>query len=276
MQRATATLRRLGRGTWPDTTILRGRGTHYAAHDPAGGASLKSVVSGTTTWSANGRSFVLSAGMHLLLGAGEYTVEIDTPGTETGTLCIFFEQGFLDDVASRFDEDIAAREWHECIESWEPRVWPLLQQLDQRGASEELLVAIGESVVGQHRGAASRIAGVRTSTREELYRRVLRGRDYLLSSIAEAVTMKDAAHAAALSPYHFHRAFRDAFGAPPHRYLAGKRLERAAHLLRTTKRPATEICAESGFESVPSFTNAFRRRYGRPPQAWRRIATVPS
>ena len=256
--------------------MLRGRGMHYAAHDPAGGVSLKSVTSGTTTWSAGGRRFVLSAGMHLLLGEGEYSVEIDTPRTETGTLCIFFERGFLDDVASRFDEEIAPREWHECIEHRHARVWPLLQQLEGRGASEELVVAIGEALVVQHRGVAAGINGVRKSTRDELYRRVLRGRDFLLSSISDAVTMKEAASAAAMSPYHFHRAFREAFGAPPHRWLAAQRLERAAHLLRTTRRPAIEIAAESGFESVPSFTTAFRRRFGRPPQAWRTFATVPS
>lgn len=271
--RATATVRRLGSGMWPATRVLRGRGTHYAAHDPAGAVSLKSVLGGTAAWSAGGRRFILSAGMHLLLGPGEYSVEIDSPAVETGTLCIFFEPGFLDGIAApALDADAPRLEWDECIEPWNARVWPLLLDLDAHGPSEERVVAIGESLVAQHAGARRAISALRAaraSTRAEMYRRVLRGRDFLLSSLSARVSMKDAARAAAMSPYHFHRAFRDAFGAPPHRYLAAQRLARAAHLLRTTSRGVTEVAAEAGFESVPSFTHAFRRRFGAPPAAWR-------
>src|SRR5687768_10957538 len=102
MTRATAILRRVAAGMWPETRLLRGSGTYYAAHDPAGAASLKAVLSGTTVWTTAGRQFVLTDRMHIVLNPGEYTVEIDSPGVETNTLCIFFEPGLLADVHRTF------------------------------------------------------------------------------------------------------------------------------------------------------------------------------
>lgn len=256
---ATAVLERTSSGMWPDTTVLRGCGRSYFAAGPADAVSLKAVTAGSATWSAHGRRFVLSERMHLLLNAGEYSVEIDTPAEDTRTLCIFFERGFLDDVASRFDDEARPREWQESIEPWSARVWPLLSQLATAPAAESLVVSIAEALVPAAPGP-----------RDEVRRRVLRGRDFLLSSLSARVVLQDAAREACMSPYHFHRAFRDIFGAPPHRWLLARRLERAAHLLRTTNRPATEIALDCGFESVPSFTHAFRKRFGAPPAAWRR------
>ena len=255
---ATAVIEHPSSGMWPRTAVLRGRGREYFASGPAEAPSLKAVTAGTATWSAHGRRFVLSERMHLLLDAGEYSVEIDTPCEETETLCIFFEPGFLDDVGSRFDDEPRPREWREHIEPWDVRVWPLLSRLATSPASESLIVSIAEALVPATPGP-----------REEMRRRVLRGRDFLLSSLSRRVVLQDAARAADLSPYHFHRAFRETFGAPPHRWLVEKRLERAAHLLRTTRRHAHEIALDCGFESVPSFTHAFRRKFGTPTARWR-------
>jgi AraC-like DNA-binding protein len=77
------------------------------------------------------------------------------------------------------------------------------------------------------------------------------------------------AQAARLSPAHFSREFRQAFGEPPHRYLLTRRLERAAALLRHTDRQVTHICFLVGLTSVGSFTTSFSRMYGMSPTAYR-------
>ena len=75
--------------------------------------------------------------------------------------------------------------------------------------------------------------------------------------------------AARLSPAHFSREFRRAFGETPHQYLLTRRLERAAALLRNTDRSVAEICARVGLQSVGSFTTSFKRTYGVTPTAYR-------
>ncbi len=75
---------------------------------------------------------------------------------------------------------------------------------------------------------------------------------------------------ARLSPYHFHRAFKRAFGETPMRRLQGRRLLAAQKLLVTTDKPVTSVCLEAGFESLGSFSWLFRKRFGASPREFRR------
>jgi AraC-like DNA-binding protein len=74
---------------------------------------------------------------------------------------------------------------------------------------------------------------------------------------------------ACLSPYHFHRLFREVFGETPNKYLQRRRLANARQLLRSTDRTITEICLEIGFDSMTSFSALFRRIYGCSPRQYR-------
>ena len=109
--------------------------------------------------------------------------------------------------------------------------------------------------------SANRPAGVR---------HLLRAKDLVDRRYFEDLRVADLAREAAMSPAHFSREFRRAFGEPPHRYLLTRRLERAAALLRDTDRPVTEICFAVGLSSVGSFTTSFRRHFGSPPAEYRR------
>jgi AraC-like DNA-binding protein len=100
-------------------------------------------------------------------------------------------------------------------------------------------------------------------------RHLLRARDLVDARYAEALSVDDLARAAGLSRAHFSRAFRRAFGEPPHAYLLTRRLERAAALLRSTDRSVAEICFDVGLRSVGSFTTSFTRAYGIAPTAYR-------
>jgi AraC-like DNA-binding protein len=101
------------------------------------------------------------------------------------------------------------------------------------------------------------------------HRHLVRARDLADRRYAEPLDVARLAAAAGLSPAHFSREFRRAFGEAPHRYLLTRRLERAATLLRTTDRSVAEICVDVGLASVGSFTTSFTRAYGRPPAAYR-------
>jgi AraC-like DNA-binding protein len=105
-------------------------------------------------------------------------------------------------------------------------------------------------------------------------RHLLRAKDLADARYAEPLGVEDLANAAGLSPAHFSREFRAAFGESPHGYLLTRRLERAAALLLTTDRSVAEICFEVGLSSVGSFTTSFKRTYGLSPSAYR--AAYPS
>jgi AraC-like DNA-binding protein len=100
-------------------------------------------------------------------------------------------------------------------------------------------------------------------------RHLLRAKDLIDARYREPLDVPTLARAARLSPAHFSREFRKAFGETPHQYLLTRRLERAAALLRNTDRSISGICFDVGLRSVGSFTTSFGRTYGLSPAAYR-------
>ena len=100
-------------------------------------------------------------------------------------------------------------------------------------------------------------------------RRLLRARDAMDRSYADALDVEALADSVFLSRAHFIRSFREAFGETPHRYLQRRRLERAMALLRDTDRPVTEVCLDVGFSSLGSFSRTFREVIGISPSGYR-------
>lgn len=98
-------------------------------------------------------------------------------------------------------------------------------------------------------------------------------KDMIDANLDGELRLSDLAAACGLSVHHFARAFRKSTTLPPHRWLLRRRIERAQHLLLTTRRPVAEIALDSGFHDQSHFTNSFTRQVGAPPAAWRRSRT---
>jgi AraC-like DNA-binding protein len=100
-------------------------------------------------------------------------------------------------------------------------------------------------------------------------RHLLRAKDLADARYREPLDVAALARAARLSPAHFSREFKQAFGESPHQYLLNRRLERAAALLRSTDRSVADVCLTVGLRSVGSFTTSFGRMFGMSPTAYR-------
>ncbi len=99
----------------------------------------------------------------------------------------------------------------------------------------------------------------------ELLRRLLRARDRMDGASHEDWPVARLAEVSSVSEAHFSRAFRLAFGVPPHRYLLTRRIERAVTLLRETDAPITEIAFQTGWASLGTFGRIFRDITGESP-----------
>lgn len=96
--------------------------------------------------------------------------------------------------------------------------------------------------------------------------RVLR---QLVARLDDSADLAELARLANLSPFHFHRIFRGMVGETALELLRRLRLERAAHALRTSELPITQLAFAAGFETHEAFTRAFRAAYGEPPSSFR-------
>jgi AraC family transcriptional regulator len=93
---------------------------------------------------------------------------------------------------------------------------------------------------------------------------------FIEEHLSEPIALATLAQLTQLSPYHFCRAFKQSFGAPPHRYHATRRIERAKTLLAKRSLSVTEIGLELGFCETSSFCSAFRKSTGESPTSYRR------
>lgn len=89
--------------------------------------------------------------------------------------------------------------------------------------------------------------------------------------IADDLGAARLARVAAWSEQHFHRVFREVVGESVHGYVRRTRIEHAANQLTFDRgTPILEIAQKCGFQSLSSFSKAFRSVFGTSPGRWRR------
>lgn len=84
-------------------------------------------------------------------------------------------------------------------------------------------------------------------------------------------SVDELAREVAMSRSAFAERFASLMGEPPMQYLARWRLALAAQELRSDDEAITRIAQRSGYESDAAFSRAFKREFGMPPAAWRKV-----
>ena len=95
-----------------------------------------------------------------------------------------------------------------------------------------------------------------------------RARDLMDRDYAEPLDVPAMARAALMSPAHFSRKFRAAYGETPYAYLMTRRIERAKAFLRQGM-SVTDACVAVGCTSLGSFSSRFTEIVGETPSQYR-------
>lgn len=274
-----------------DNVLLHASARRHRVEEFAGPLSIKTVLRGSVSWLVDRQELVVEPASFLVLGAGQkYSMNIDSE-RRVETACAFFRDGFVEEAAQdatgRVEDSLedpqrrapalpflsrlhcdAERAMTGAVETMAERS---AATLFPSGFEEEFLLLSNRLLLlyEQIRNRIARVPAVKASTREELFRRLEKGREFLHGQCGGAVSLEEVARIACLSRYHFHRAFVQVYGQTPHGYLAHLRLSRAHAQLRSGQ-TVTETWLASGFDNPSSFSRAFRKAYGLPPSAVRR------
>jgi AraC family transcriptional regulator len=136
-----------------------------------------------------------------------------------------------------------------------------------RGYAEALGLVLMHELIRLERTASTAAGSLRGGLPMWQQKRVV---EFIEAHLAEDVSLAALAELTDLSLYHFARAFRQSFGAPPHRYHMARRMDYARALLQKPALSVTEIGVEAGFRETSSFTRAFRKFTGLTPSEYRR------
>ncbi|OEE79469.1 AraC family transcriptional regulator [Enterovibrio norvegicus FF-162] len=94
---------------------------------------------------------------------------------------------------------------------------------------------------------------------------------YIHKDISRDLPAKTLADVAAYSEQHFHRIFKSVVGESIHQYIRRTRMEYAANqLMFDTRSSVLEIANKCGFNSVSSFSRAFKATFDVAPGEWRK------
>jgi AraC-like DNA-binding protein len=116
-------------------------------------------------------------------------------------------------------------------------------------------------------GEALMIQEMEAAARSEPVRRALR---FAAENYPRAITVKDAAGNAYLSPSRFAHVFSEEMGMPFHRYLSALRIARAKALLASSSMRVIDVAARCGFCNQNYFAGVFKKAVGMTPREYRR------
>jgi AraC-like DNA-binding protein len=92
----------------------------------------------------------------------------------------------------------------------------------------------------------------------------------LLDDLTSDPSLAELAALCGLSRGHFIRAFKQATGMPPHRWLLMQRVKRAKDLLRGTDMSLADLAVACGFADQSHLTRVFSKAFHISPGAWQR------
>ncbi|MGL6291411.1 MAG: helix-turn-helix domain-containing protein [Silanimonas sp.] len=153
---------------------------------------------------------------------------------------------------------------------------PLAQQMAMQ---LHALGAMSEAALGVYRDQLTlaltshvlhQVATAPEPTRALPDARLMKAVELMQAKLAAPLTLDDLAAAATLSPFHFAKAFKAAYGSAPHQYLTQLRIEKAQTLLKQTAMPVGDIVEAVGYSNASHFTAAFRKATGVTPAAYRK------
>ncbi|WP_181163788.1 helix-turn-helix domain-containing protein [Pontibacter mangrovi] len=250
------------------------------------GLGLKYVAEGQETYWVQGKRHSLRKGHFLLVNdtVGSFDVQIgDTP---THSVCIDMDVTLVNEQLRELlrpdeldDGDHCSRFLFtsDLLVHGAPASMPLQQGLHrvmlssrgQVGAQPgvELLYEIAALLVRENQGYIQSYYNLQTakrSTRQELYRRLLKGKEVLDSNLEADISMQQVAKECCLSESRFFRLFRQCFGESPYHYLLGRRVDYSVQLKQKGHTWA-DIATLLNFTDLAAFSNCFKKIKGVPP-----------
>lgn len=218
-----------------DNTIfkrLAGNGIHCCEFNidfnfwkGTGSLSIKTFSSGRAYYNAGRGHFMVEEGRYLLLNCGQdysITIESESP---VESFCIFFPEGMIEEVYHSlaasdsqlldcpFDKELFPLEFvektynnDELLFSAVPHLRKEYRNQDGGFWIEEKLHEILYKLLAVHRKVyceMMKLPSQRTATKEELYRRLHIGHDYMAAYFNRKISLKEVASVACLSPTHF-------------------------------------------------------------------------
>jgi AraC family transcriptional regulator len=253
------------------------------------GFSIKYVVEGIERYTLNNRQYPIETGKYLLSNnTMEGNVAIERGKNAKGICINVLPELIAEVVASRQRPDTAFSDadlgrfftsnlfFENQYNALNTHLGKTLLNLTKaiqlnKISSEDLTIEffyeISEQIIADQIPIFRQLQAIpslKSATKKDLYRKLLRGKDFADAYFTNPLTISDIAQEACMSEYHFYRLFKSVFGKSPNQYLIQKRLDFSQSMLQSGA-SVSLTSAESGFVDIHTFSKTFKKHFGVSP-----------
>lgn len=254
------------------------------------GFSIKYVFNGIENYKVNGRKYNVNKGEYILgNNFSEGKVNIGCKDYVKG-ICIDINPSILSEVTASFlepgtsnsdlnldtfftSENFFENKYSDDQTKLGQMLFSLGQIIEKdplakHEFTKEFFYVLSEKIVLDHQPILNQLNSINSLkpiTKKDLYRKVLRGKEFLDNNYLSKIEIATVANEANLSEYHFFRLFKSTFNISPLQYIISKRLELAKQLLQNKELTLSDIAVISGFSDMHSLSKAFKKQFGVSP-----------
>ena len=272
---------------WPNMIIHnKVPGSDFPEHE--GTLTIKYPLKGKEFFTTPERKFEVDNTKYLILNQGQaYSCKVDSD-EEVEIMSVFFRPQFAEKVLTSLitpsdklflngDDTGQPVHFFEKLYPQDKLITPFIMKFrlasennfdDEEWIDEEFYLLL-ENLLKVHRSIGriiERLPSVKKSTKIEIFKRLDIAKEFMDNNFNRDLNTELISKEACLSPFHFIRLFKAIYEVTPHKYLTGKRLEKAMNLLMRSDMSVTDVCFEIGFKSLSSFSWLFKQRFGIYPE----------
>ncbi|NEM97428.1 helix-turn-helix domain-containing protein [Pontibacter burrus] len=250
------------------------------------GLGIKFVAQGEESYWVKDKRFCVSNGKYLLVNETFPTVDIAIKKETTRAVCVDIDAALVNDLLLQtiypndldnynstaqylltpelfVNEAVAEKPMQELLNFI--LFSSASQALDRPGI--ELIYELTSLVVKNNEETIKsyyNLEAAKLSTRQELFRRLLVGKEVLDDSLFSNLSIKQVAETCCLSEFRFYRLFKQCFGDSPYNYLYKKRIEKSVELKKDGL-SWVEIATQLNFTDLAAFSKSFKKVKGVAP-----------
>lgn len=253
------------------------------------GFGIKYVTKGTERYRINNRLYTVNEENFLLVNGEKNTkVEIDSKSHVKG-ICIHLTNELVQEVIASYvapntaNSDLQLSNFFysdEFLENNYSAQQNLLgkkllhidktiqaKQLFEEQINTEFYYELATALVQDQTSVFKQlqnIKSVKSETKKDLYRRVLKGKEFIDSNFENDLNIEQIALFAGMSEFHFFRLFKQINGLSPYQYILKIRLIKSYRLL-SSGYSVSDVAFATGFSSIFTFSKSFKKMFGVPP-----------
>ncbi|MBK0404884.1 helix-turn-helix transcriptional regulator [Adhaeribacter sp. BT258] len=256
---------------------------------PTTGLGVKYVSEGKETYWLKGKKSEVTAGKYLLINESEPRLDVKIKCAETWGMCANIEPAVLNDLIfqvlfpNKLDEMNQVQQYllspellvrqataSDELQQFLNRLIGFVGTHPNENPPIELIYELASLLVRENLpliGSYYKLGASKRTTRQELFQRLLQGKEMLDDSVFSEVNIGQVADECCLSEFRFFRLFKQCFEVSPYQYLFRRRIEKSLELKKQNLSWG-EIAYQLNFTDLAAFSKGFKKITGVSPSQY--------